>query len=161
MILIQFNDYCRISAFPQDWSAIISKKSPLPPNFFWRISIALTTIYVFPTGDYLRKNTPLVGTVLNWNKCENDFSNSLIIHKEKNRWYKCSTSLWKSREKLSLLHPNFLLRKSFCSCTEHKEKNSTFQTVYCMKKRICKHQTIHIGENIHIVRRQSWWKSEC
>ena len=39
--------------------------------------------------------------------------------------------VWKSHEKLSLLLPNFLLLKSFCSgLNTVKQKHSTFQTVF-------------------------------
>ena len=42
-------------------------------------------------------------------------------------------SVWKSHEKLSLLHPNFLLLKSheiMSGLNTVKQKHSTFQTVF-------------------------------
>ena len=40
-------------------------------------------------------------------------------------------SVWKSHEKLSLLHPNFLLLKSFCSgLNTVKQKHGTFPLVF-------------------------------
>lgn len=79
----QFYEYCLISTFPQYWSAIISKKSLDTPNFCW-ISIALTTIHLSLTVIiWEKKYFPLLGTVLNKKTSENDFSKSLILHKEK------------------------------------------------------------------------------